>query len=34
MGVETENILEHTMHSEYIELEKEVAQRLNEAKKK
>ena len=33
MPVETENILEHTMHSEYIELEDDVAQRLNTYKK-
>jgi len=30
--VETENILDHKMHSEYIELEKEVAKRLNQYK--
>ncbi|MDD3646388.1 MAG: tRNA preQ1(34) S-adenosylmethionine ribosyltransferase-isomerase QueA [Candidatus Gracilibacteria bacterium] len=32
MGVETENILEHKMHSEYIELEKDVSKRLNSYK--
>ncbi len=32
MPVETDNILEHKMHSEYIELEKEVALRLNNYK--
>ena len=31
--VETENILEHKMHHEYIELEKDVAEKLNEYKK-
>jgi len=31
--VETENILDHKMHSEYIELEKEVSDRLNNYKK-
>jgi S-adenosylmethionine:tRNA ribosyltransferase-isomerase len=31
--VETENILDHNMHHEYIELEKDVAERLNEYKK-
>jgi len=33
MWVETENILDHKMHSEYIELENDVANRLNEYKK-
>lgn len=33
MPVKTDNILEHNMHSEYIELEKEVSQRLNKYKK-
>lgn len=33
MPVKTDNILEHNMHSEYIELEKDAAQRLNEYKK-
>jgi S-adenosylmethionine:tRNA ribosyltransferase-isomerase len=32
--VETENILDHKMHSEYIELEENVAERLNNYKKK
>ena len=32
-NVETENILEHKMHSEYIELEEKTAERLNEYKK-
>lgn len=32
MPVLTENILEHKMHSEYIELEEEVADRLNKYK--
>ncbi len=32
-NVETENIKEHKMHSEYIELEEDVAKRLNEYKK-
>ena len=31
--VETENILDHKMHHEYIELEKDVAERLNQYKK-
>lgn len=31
--VETENILDHKMHHEYIELEHDVAERLNEYKK-
>ncbi len=31
--VEAENILEHQMHSEYIEIKKEVSKRLNEYKK-
>jgi S-adenosylmethionine:tRNA ribosyltransferase-isomerase len=31
--VETENIEDHHMHSEYIELEHETAQRLNQYKK-
>lgn len=31
--VEAENILEHQMHSEYIEIKKEVSQRLNKYKK-
>lgn len=30
--VQTENILEHKMHSEYIELKKDVAERLNKYK--
>lgn len=34
MPVETDNILEHKMHSEYIELENEVAERLNKYKSK
>lgn len=33
MWVETENIQEHKMHSEYIELEEDVANRLNNYKK-
>ncbi|MDD2871488.1 MAG: tRNA preQ1(34) S-adenosylmethionine ribosyltransferase-isomerase QueA [Candidatus Gracilibacteria bacterium] len=33
-GVETENILEHKMHSEYIELEQDTATRLNDYKSK
>lgn len=33
MAVKTDNVLEHNMHSEYIELENEVANRLNEYKK-
>lgn len=33
MWVETENILDHKMHSEYIEIEKETADRLNQYKK-
>jgi len=33
MPVKTDNILEHKMHSEYIELENEVANRLNKYKK-
>ncbi len=33
MPVETENILEHKMHSEYIELDEDTAQRLNNYKK-
>jgi S-adenosylmethionine:tRNA-ribosyltransferase-isomerase (queuine synthetase) len=33
MEVKTDNILEHKMHSEYIELEEDVANRLNEYKK-
>jgi S-adenosylmethionine:tRNA ribosyltransferase-isomerase len=33
MPVNTENIEEHHMHSEYIELEKDVADRLNQYKK-
>ena len=33
MWVETENILDHNMHSEYIELEEETADRLNQYKK-
>lgn len=33
LPVETDNILEHNMHSEYIELEEDVAERLNEYKK-
>lgn len=32
--VETENILEHKMHSEYIELEQDTATRLNDYKSK
>jgi len=32
MWVETENILDHKMHSEYIELEKETADKLNKYK--
>jgi S-adenosylmethionine:tRNA ribosyltransferase-isomerase len=32
-SVETENIMDHKMHSEYIELEKDVAERLNNYKK-
>ena len=32
MAVKSDNILEHNMHSEYIELEKEVANRLNNYK--
>jgi len=32
MWVETDNILEHKMHSEYIELEQETAKRLNKYK--
>lgn len=32
MWVRTENILEHSMHSEYIELEEDVAHRLNQYK--
>ncbi len=31
--VEKENIMEHKMHQEYIEIEKDVAKRLNEYKK-
>jgi S-adenosylmethionine:tRNA-ribosyltransferase-isomerase (queuine synthetase) len=33
MDVKNENILEHKMHHEYIELEKDVATRLNNYKK-
>lgn len=33
MGVNTENIEDHLMHSEYIELEQQTAQRLNDYKK-
>jgi S-adenosylmethionine:tRNA-ribosyltransferase-isomerase (queuine synthetase) len=33
MEVKTDNILEHNMHSEYIELEQDVAERLNQYKK-
>lgn len=33
MPVETDNILEHNMHSEYIEVENDVANRLNDYKK-
>lgn len=32
MAVKSDNILEHNMHSEYIELEEEVAKRLNKYK--
>ncbi len=32
MAVKSDNILEHNMHSEYIELEKDVAKRLNQYK--
>ena len=32
MAVKNENILDHNMHSEYIELEKDVANRLNKYK--
>ncbi len=32
MPVETDNVLEHHMHSEYIELESDVAKRLNQYK--
>jgi S-adenosylmethionine:tRNA ribosyltransferase-isomerase len=33
MPVDSENILEHKMHSEYIELQKDTAKRLNQYKK-
>ena len=33
MAVKTDNVLEHEMHSEYIELEEDVANRLNQHKK-
>ena len=33
MAVKTDNILDHNMHSEYIELEDDVAKRLNSYKK-
>lgn len=33
MPVKSQNIIEHNMHSEYIELEKDVAKRLNQYKK-
>lgn len=33
LPVETDNILEHNMHSEYIEMEKDVSERLNKYKK-
>jgi S-adenosylmethionine:tRNA ribosyltransferase-isomerase len=33
MWVETENILDHNMHSEHIELDKETANKLNKYKK-
>lgn len=33
MPVKTDNVLDHKMHKEYIELEEEVAKRLNEYKK-
>jgi S-adenosylmethionine:tRNA ribosyltransferase-isomerase len=32
MAVKSDNILEHNMHSEYIELEEEIAERLNQYK--
>jgi len=32
MPILTENILEHQMHSEYLELEKQTAERLNKYK--
>jgi len=32
MAVKSDNILDHNMHSEYIELEKDVANRLNKYK--
>jgi S-adenosylmethionine:tRNA-ribosyltransferase-isomerase (queuine synthetase) len=32
MPVETDDILDHNMHSEYIELEEDVANRLNNYK--
>jgi len=32
MWIKTENILEHNMHSEYIELDKETSERLNKYK--
>jgi len=32
MPILTENVLDHKMHSEYIELETEVAERLNKYK--
>jgi S-adenosylmethionine:tRNA-ribosyltransferase-isomerase (queuine synthetase) len=34
MAVKSDNILEHNMHSEYIELENDVAKRLNQYKSK
>jgi|GEM_PF-1065407 S-adenosylmethionine:tRNA-ribosyltransferase-isomerase (queuine synthetase) len=33
MAVKDDNILNHKMHSEYIELKEDVANRLNEYKK-
>jgi S-adenosylmethionine:tRNA-ribosyltransferase-isomerase (queuine synthetase) len=33
MPVSTDDIKDHKMHSEYIELEEDVAQRLNKYKK-
>jgi S-adenosylmethionine:tRNA-ribosyltransferase-isomerase (queuine synthetase) len=33
MPVKTEKIEEHKMHSEYIEIEEDVAKRLNKYKK-
>jgi S-adenosylmethionine:tRNA-ribosyltransferase-isomerase (queuine synthetase) len=32
MAVKSDNILDHNMHSEYIELDQEVANRLNKYK--